>query len=73
MRLCKVLRDGPVHSVKEITVRIALEGEFAASYQSGDNSCIVPTDTMKNAINVLAYNHLGVDNEPLPKLWQIIS
>lgn len=64
VRLCKVLRDGPVHSVKELTVRIALEGEFAASYQSGDNSCIVPTDSMKNAINVLAYHHLGVDNEP---------
>lgn len=64
VRLCKVLRDGPVHSVKELTVRIALEGEFDASYQSGDNSCIVPTDTMKNAINVLAYHHLGADNEP---------
>lgn len=64
VRLCKVLRDGPVHSVKELTVRIALEGEFTAGYQSGNNSCIVPTDTMKNAINVLAYHHLGADNEP---------
>lgn len=63
VRLCKVLQDGPSHSVKELTARIALEGDFAASYQGGDNSLIVPTDTMKNALNVLAYHHLGADNE----------
>ncbi|HSJ03112.1 MAG TPA: urate oxidase [Verrucomicrobium sp.] len=63
VRLCKVLRDGPVHSVKELTLRVALEGDFAASYQLADNTLVVPTDTMKNTLNVLAYHHLGQDSE----------
>jgi urate oxidase len=64
VRVCKILREGPVHAVKELTVRLALKGEFASSYESGDNASVVPTDTMKNAVNVLAYHHLGLENEP---------
>ena len=32
----------------EWTVRILLEGDFVSSYADGDNSKVLPTDTMKN-------------------------
>ncbi len=63
VRVCKVLHDGPMQSVKELTVRVALSGDFESSYREADNSKVVPTDTCKNTINVLAYKHLGPDNE----------
>jgi urate oxidase len=64
VRVLKVLRDGPTHTIKELTVKVALEGDFEASYSAADNSCVVPTDTMKNIVNVLAHEHLGLENEP---------
>lgn len=63
VRVCKVFKDGEVQSVKELTVRVALEGDFEASYTAADNSMVVPTDTVKNTINILAYHQLGPDNE----------
>ena len=32
----------------EWTVRILIEGDFTSSYTEGDNSKVLPTDTMKN-------------------------
>lgn len=60
----KVLRDGPIHSIKELTASIALEGDFERSFTAADNSLVVPTDTMKNTVNVLARDFLGRENEP---------
>lgn len=40
--------------VMEATVKVLLEGEFDTSYTEADNSSIVPTDTVKNTILVLA-------------------
>ena len=42
------------HRVRDLTVAIALEGDFAASYVDGDNSLVVATDTMKNTAYALA-------------------
>lgn len=64
VRVMKVLRDGPIHSIKELTVSIALEGDFEKSFTAADNRLVVPTDTMKNTVNVLAHEHLGSENEP---------
>lgn len=64
VRVLKVLRDGATHTIKEITAKVALEGDFESSYTRADNSLVVPTDTMKNTVNVLAHEHLGHDNEP---------
>ena len=36
-----------------------LEGDFAATYLTGDNAQVVATDTMKNTVQVLAREHLG--------------
>lgn len=63
VRVAKVIREGAVHSIKELTVRVALQGDFEASYSAADNTKVVPTDTCKNTVNVLAYKHLGRDNE----------
>jgi urate oxidase len=63
VRVMKILRDGATHTIKELTAAIALEGDFESSYTAGDNSLVVPTDTIKNTVNVLAHEHLGHENE----------
>jgi urate oxidase len=40
--------------VIEATVKVLLEGDFDISYTKADNSPIVPTDTVKNTILILA-------------------
>lgn len=63
VRVLKILRDGAVHRLKEIDTTVLLEGDFATSYTSGDNTKVVATDTMKNTVNVLAQEHLGDEIE----------
>ena len=63
VRVLKILRDGPVHTVREIEVSALLAGDFETSYTAGDNSKVVPTDTIKNTINILAKQHLAGDLE----------
>jgi urate oxidase len=58
IRLVKVVRGQDRHQVRDLTVAIALEGEFAASYVDGDNTDVVATDTMKNTVYALAGEHL---------------
>lgn len=67
VRVLKILRDGATHTIKELSVRVALEGDFDASYTAADNSLVVPTDTMKNTVNVLAHDRLGHENEPFAR------
>jgi urate oxidase len=54
IRLTRVTRQAGWHEVRELTVGIRLEGDFAASYTRGDNSQIIATDTMKNVVYALA-------------------
>ena len=63
VRVMKILRDGATHTVKEIDVAVRLRGDFESSYTSGDNSKVVATDTMKNTVNALAHEHLGLETE----------
>ncbi|MEY2576914.1 MAG: urate oxidase [Verrucomicrobiota bacterium] len=63
VRVLKILRDGPVHTLKDLEVAAYLKGDFASSYTSGDNSKVVATDTIKNTINVFAKQHLGEEIE----------
>ena len=58
IRLVKVDRDRSPHRVRDLTIAIALEGDFAASYRDGDNSAVIATDTMKNTAYALAGEHL---------------
>jgi urate oxidase len=54
VRLIKVARHGDTHELQNITVNIALEGDFDRVHTEGDNSLCLPTDTMKNTVYVLA-------------------
>lgn len=54
VRVMKVSREGPRHSVRELSVNIGLEGEFTTAHTLGDNSGVLPTDTMKNTVYALA-------------------
>ena len=63
VRVMKILRKGAVHRLRDIEVAALLEGDFAPSYTSGDNTKVVPTDTIKNTIDVLAKQHLGDEIE----------
>jgi len=53
----RVTKSGPGgnhHEIKDLTVSVALAGDFAASHLEGDNSNIVPTDTQKNTVFAFA-------------------
>jgi urate oxidase len=54
VRIVKVVRNPDGHEIKDLTVDIALEGDFEAAHLTGDNALILPTDTMKNTVYVLA-------------------
>lgn len=54
VRVMKVERDDVKHTVRDWNVDIWLKGEFAACFEDGDNSGILPTDTMKNTVYFLA-------------------
>jgi urate oxidase len=58
IRLVKVDRDRTPHRVRDLTIAIALEGAFDASYTDGDNRAVIATDTMKNTAYALAGEHL---------------
>src|SRR3954452_7633635 len=63
VRVMKILRDGPVHVLKAVDIADYLMGDFDSSYTRGDNSKVVPTDTIKNTINIFARQHLGPEIE----------
>jgi urate oxidase len=42
------------HEIKDVNVTIALSGDFAGSYLTGDNSQVVATDTQKNTVFAFA-------------------
>jgi urate oxidase len=54
VRLMKVARRGDFHELQNLTVKIAFEGDFADVHTVGDNSRVLPTDTMKNTVYTLA-------------------
>jgi len=56
VRLVRVKRLANHHELREWTVRILLQGEYESCFAAGDNSKILPTDTMKNAVYSLARN-----------------
>ena len=58
VRVLKVLR-GAQHEVCELEADVLLRGDLEGSYLGPDNSSIVPTDTVKNTVRVLAYDSLG--------------
>jgi len=56
IRLVKVVRHDGSCDLKQLTANIFLVGDFESCYRTGDNSRILPTDTMKNTVYALARN-----------------
>jgi urate oxidase len=54
VRLTYVERLRDRHELKELSVDIFLEGAFQEAFTKADNSIVLPTDTMKNTVYVLA-------------------
>ena len=54
VRVMKVVRHATHHAMKEWNVRVLLHGDFDSCFTEGDNSKILPTDTMKNTTYWLA-------------------
>ena len=56
VRLVQVKRKAGWHDLREWTVEVLLQGDFDSCFVEGDNSKILPTDTMKNTVYSLARN-----------------
>ena len=54
VRVVRVKRHADRHDFCEWTVQILLQGDFESCFTDGDNSKILPTDTMKNTVYSLA-------------------
>jgi urate oxidase len=57
VRLTQLLRNSGRHDIAELSVQILFQGDFARSYTDADNSVVLPTDTIKNTVYVLARQH----------------
>ncbi|CAN5620241.1 urate oxidase [soil metagenome] len=54
VRVVKVTRKGDFHIMKEFSVDVALQGDFEDVHLTGNNANVLPTDTMKNTVYVMA-------------------
>jgi len=54
VRLVRVARHPDRHDLADLTVDVALEGDFAAAHVAGDNAGLLATDTMRNTVYALA-------------------
>jgi urate oxidase len=50
VRLVQVKRHSDRHDFREWMVQILVTGDFESCFVDGDNSEILPTDTMKNTV-----------------------
>lgn len=57
VRILQVARRPDRHDIKELSLGIRLEGDFESAHSKGDNRKVLPTDTMKNTVYVLAKQH----------------
>ncbi|XP_073500100.1 uricase-like isoform X2 [Phyllobates terribilis] len=54
VKVLQIRRDGEKHSVREIEASVQLTLSSKKDYLEGDNSDIIPTDTIKNTVYALA-------------------
>jgi urate oxidase len=63
VRMVKLNRGAERHTLRDLNVAVALEGDFAAAYLSDDNTQLPATDTMRNVVYALAQQHLLASSE----------
>lgn len=64
VRVVRVYRDRDPHEIVDHTVSLTVAGDIAASYETGDNSACLTTDTMKNTVNAMARERGEVARTP---------
>ncbi len=64
IRLATVDRGAGRHRFTDLTIDVRLEGDFTAAHVDGDNTSILPTDTMRGACYALAREEPVTDIEP---------
>lgn len=67
VRLMKVTRTAEGNDLREWTVEVLLAGDFADAHYDGDNSKILPTDTMKNTVYSVARRSTATSMEEYAK------
>lgn len=55
--------DDGRHVLRDLTVDVRLEGDFERVHTAGDNSPVLPTDSMRSTVYALAQQHLTGDIE----------
>src|SRR5260370_29047529 len=68
VRVVRVKRHPDRHDFREWTLEILLEGDFDPCFVDGDNSKILPTDTLKNTGYSLAQSSIAVCMEVFGKV-----
>ena len=56
-RVVRIVRDTPVHEIRDLNVSTSLRGEFTDAHVTGDQSQVLPTDTQKNTAFAYAKLH----------------
>ena len=54
INLSKIIRHPDRHEIRQVSVNISLQGDFETVHTIGDNTNVLPTDTMKNTVYALA-------------------
>jgi urate oxidase len=67
VRLMKVTRSPKGNELREWTVQVLLTGDFDSAHYEGDNSKILPTDTMKNTVYSVARKSSAIAMEDFAK------
>ena len=67
VRLMRVTRHETHHDLDEWTVQVLLSGDFESAHTVGDNSKILPTDTMKNTVYFIARESQATSMEEYAK------
>ena len=56
-RVVRIVRDTARHEIRDLNVSTSLYGDFAAAHTDGDQSHVLPTDTLKNSAFAFAKLH----------------
>jgi len=67
VRLMRVTKHEDHHDLDEWTVQVLLRGDFETAHTLGDNSQILPTDTMKNTVYSIARDSKATSMEDYAK------
>jgi urate oxidase len=69
VRVLKVIRHpGGCHDVCELDANVMLTLSTDHSFAGDDNSLVVPTDTVRNTVNLLAHDHLGTNRHAFARV-----